>query len=591
MIIIGAGIYGLVAAKTYLQINPKIDLTIIDGDSSVGGVWSKSRVYPGLLVDSPSPSFEFSDLKIEDEFGIPNWSDLTGEVMAEYTERYARKFDILRHCKLNTHVTNIERDGKGWRVHMRPAGELLVNVNEAMTCDVLIVATGLFSKPNIPDVDTSAFTGLFMHSKDLRNQHAELAEDTIKSVVVVGGNKSSVEAVSACALAGKKVHWLIRKDGAGPTLLMNARMPNGQSGFKPVVCRWAQFNIPTIYRYRGLWDWFFSSGKSSLGNKAREWFWDFLTRRGLGDRYEKSEKGQMLKPDVCNIFWTAGGLAVAHDPELKLFDIINNSDMVQPARLSISSIQGNTFTLSDDSKFEADALVFATGWLPASTPVFSAELKAELGFPMPLDSPSESEVKYWKGLDASANAQIFSMYPMLASPPSGLKLREEKETQIRQLRTIIPTSLAAQGDRSIIFLGQLSNTQHFYFAETSALWGVAYLERLHVQDQYTGKKSEMDKEVALHNAFMKRRYPGRRNVPFAVLEIRDWMDVMLKDLGVRTDRNRLTWERENKGKWSWFGWKPWLAEWFQPYLPAAYRGIVDELLERAGEGDDKHIDT
>lgn len=264
--------------------------------------------------------------------------------------------------------------------------------------------------------------------------------------------------------------------------------------------------------------------------------------------------------------------------------------MVQPTRLSISSIQGNTFALSDGSKITADALVFATGWLPASNPLFSAELKAELGFPMPLDNLHYSEAQYWNDLDASANAEVFSMYPMLATPPSGLKLREEKETQLRQLRTIIPTSLAAQGDRSIIFLGQLSNTQHFYFAETSALWGISYLEHLHVQDKFTGKKGEMDKEVALHNAFMKRRYPGRRNVPFAVLEIRDWMDVMLKDLGVRTDRNRLMWERENLGRWSWFGWKPWLAEWFQPYLPASYNGIVEELLEFARERDGTNID-
>lgn len=44
-------------------------------------------------------------------------------------------------------------------------------------------------------------------------------------------------------------------------------------------------------------------------------------------------------------------------------------------------------------------------------------------------------------------------------------------------------------------------------------------------------------------------------MPVAVLEIRDWMDVMSKDLGVRTDRNRLAWERAYYRELGWgFGW-------------------------------------
>jgi dimethylaniline monooxygenase (N-oxide forming) len=276
-------------------------------------------------------------------------------------------------------------------------------------------------------------------------------------------------------------------------------------------------------------------------------------------------------------------LSVVHDAEVKLFDIVDKGELVHVARDSIKSVDRKTVTLSDGSEIEADALFFATGWLTASNPLFSSELTADLGFPRQKNSIPSAEAQYWDGLDTTADAQVLSMYPMLASPPPGVRVRKETETQLRQLRTIIPPSLASKGDRSIIFLGQLSNTQQFYFAETSALWGIAYLENLHVEDRFTDKKEEMDREVALHNAFMKRRYPGRRNVPFAVLEIRDWIDVMLRDLGIRTDRNRLQWERENKGKWSFWGLKPWVVEWFNPYLPVSYKGIVDELLERVGK--------
>jgi len=82
VIIVGSGIYGLVAAKTHLQINPKVDLTIIEKDETVGGVWSVSRIYQGLIVDGPTPMFEFSDMQMSDEFDMPKWSDVPGRIGA-----------------------------------------------------------------------------------------------------------------------------------------------------------------------------------------------------------------------------------------------------------------------------------------------------------------------------------------------------------------------------------------------------------------------------------------------------------------------------------------------------------------------------
>jgi dimethylaniline monooxygenase (N-oxide forming) len=61
VIIIGAGWYGLSAAKIYLSLFRATALTILDQDITVGGVWSKSHSYPGLLADSPPANFDFSD--------------------------------------------------------------------------------------------------------------------------------------------------------------------------------------------------------------------------------------------------------------------------------------------------------------------------------------------------------------------------------------------------------------------------------------------------------------------------------------------------------------------------------------------------
>lgn len=48
--IIGAGWYGLVSARTFLRLRPDANVLIIDSDNTVGGVWSKDRLYPNLVA-------------------------------------------------------------------------------------------------------------------------------------------------------------------------------------------------------------------------------------------------------------------------------------------------------------------------------------------------------------------------------------------------------------------------------------------------------------------------------------------------------------------------------------------------------------
>lgn len=48
--ILGAGVAGLINAYVLLQ-DGFMDITVITRDRSVGGVWSKDRVYPGLHIN------------------------------------------------------------------------------------------------------------------------------------------------------------------------------------------------------------------------------------------------------------------------------------------------------------------------------------------------------------------------------------------------------------------------------------------------------------------------------------------------------------------------------------------------------------
>ena len=284
-----------------------------------------------------------------------------------------------------------------------------------------------------------------------------------------------------------------------------------------------------------------------------------------------------------SIFWTASGISIAHESELKFLDIVNEGKLVHVARTSIESMGSHTIGLSNGKSIEADAVIFATGWESSCCSLFSPSMLSDLGLPMPLNSLSGEESAYWKALDAAADKEVLEVYPSLLNRPKEVVDRKISETPFRLFRTIIPPKFASRHDRSIVFLGQLANTQHTFFAEISTLWSIAYLEGLLPDGDLMGNKDAMDWEVALMLAFTRWRYPGRKNVPFAVFEIRDWMDKMLKELGLRTDRNRLHWVKTHPEETDWWGWKAWMFEWFEPYEPEVYKGIVQEFLDKIRE--------
>lgn len=237
-----------------------MELTIIDEDSTVGGVWSGPHSYPGLVADSCAAVFDYSDFPVDVEVGLGPWDDLPAEKVHEYMEHYVDKFQLRERCRLNTRVVRAERDelkmesGAIWKVlvestqHDGPDSG-----TETLLCDKLIVATRSSSIAKLPtDIDWTTFDGLIIHSKDVGAKYPQLVSDDIQRVTVVGGNKSAVDVVNMCALAGKEVDWLIRKEGSGPGFLFPARSN----------LRASTIASPNILVTKGFWHWFLHSGKA-----------------------------------------------------------------------------------------------------------------------------------------------------------------------------------------------------------------------------------------------------------------------------------------------------------------------------------------
>lgn len=304
VLIIGAGWTGLAAAKTYLQLFPAISLSIIDADTSIGGVWSSSRIYPGLIADSCAAIFDYSDFPMDEVLGIDRWADLPAEKVHEYLEKYVDRFELRGRLRLGTKVVGVAkleggRDGDGWDVEVEeaPVEEEGSVKREVLRCDKLIVATGTASTPNMPQgIDWKAFEGPVMHSKDVGTKHNLLTADTVKRVTVVGGNKSAVDVVNLCALAGKEVDWIVRKEGYGPGVLFEARTHGIHAGAIKAI-RATAIPSTNVLATTGFWYRFFHSGKSWLGTHLLKFILSKLDDSTMS-MYEQNENTMKIAPDM-----------------------------------------------------------------------------------------------------------------------------------------------------------------------------------------------------------------------------------------------------------------------------------------------------
>ena len=109
LVIIGAGIHGLVTAKTYLEVKPATKIVILDQARTLGGTWAEERLYPGLKTNNMIGTYEFSDfLMREERFGVRKWQHIPGTVNHEYLQQYAQEFDLVSRIRLNTKVRSAE---------------------------------------------------------------------------------------------------------------------------------------------------------------------------------------------------------------------------------------------------------------------------------------------------------------------------------------------------------------------------------------------------------------------------------------------------------------------------------------------------
>lgn len=140
--LIPSGLYGLIAAKTYLQVVGTYDqeqglpnvtetktatqipdcfnqpkdtttnglghLLVLDAASDIGGTWAEERLYPNLLSQNSYGLYEFSDLPLshvvpEEKTGVGK-QFIAGWKINRYLQAWVAKWRLRKHIRLNCRV-------------------------------------------------------------------------------------------------------------------------------------------------------------------------------------------------------------------------------------------------------------------------------------------------------------------------------------------------------------------------------------------------------------------------------------------------------------------------------------------------------
>ncbi|KAI1416787.1 putative dimethylaniline monooxygenase [Hypoxylon sp. FL1857] len=564
VIVVGAGLTGIIAAQRLLQAHPETRLAILEHDYCVGGVWSERRIYPSFWTQWTHGIAEFSDMPMDRP---PDEDCMNDLFRAKYTTKYLEDYvNNMSHAgwtlrdriQFNTHVESIRKVNGRWQLL---CVDTISKSERSMFASRLMIANGQSSVPNVPNLPGEEhFNGKIIHSIDF-GQSDVVQDKSIQHVSVIGAGKSAADMVYEAVKAGKTVSWIIRKTGNGSL---------GAAAFAPI-------DLPTPYKngveasqarimaslqpsylilYRSWWTWLLHS--TNLGAKLVNKIFSLLdnsVRKYAGYRERKSDKGfEKLEYDN-EIIWQNGTAGGCHFADF--WPLV--AEKVYVHRADVKLLSGNELYLDDENNthFPCDAVLCGTGW-KCGLGMFDNRTLIELGLPYPKDIEPQEETAKWEKLVGKADEQILKRFVMLRNPPKHYH-KYETCTPYRLYHTMAPVN-----DDSILFMNHVVAGAKLFAAEAQAIWAVAYWDKAFPLPSVV----EREDDIAHMIAWNKRRYLSNGELGnFAAFDSVPYVDRLFDEIGVTSHRKR-----------------GWLRNMFAPIMPADVGKVWHEYLARRTKG-------
>ncbi|CAO3608134.1 unnamed protein product [Cunninghamella blakesleeana] len=249
--IIGGGPGGLVTAKQLKAEKVFDKITIFERKEQLGGTWVyspevndnpplpstdalkvnpqseqnpfnnlNSPIYPNLHTNLPTNVMQYRDFDFDSD--APLFP--THKHVLNYLNQFATKYELNSHIKLNTSVIHADYNElkKEWNLTLqvkKPSStttEKNKNENDSLiyneTFDALIVATGHYSIPYVPDFDgiehLKKNNVSWNHSRDYR--HPDIFKN--KNILIIGSGSSALDIVRETSFFATKVYHCVRSD-------------------------------------------------------------------------------------------------------------------------------------------------------------------------------------------------------------------------------------------------------------------------------------------------------------------------------------------------------------------------------------------
>ncbi len=203
--IIGAGVAGLVAAKTFAARGHRV--IILERSGDLGGVWEPARSYPEVQTQSPKELYRYTDKPMPDSY--PEWPN--GPQVHAYLIEYAKDHGLMPRMRFNSTVVGMARRNSGvpgWLLEIRTSDG---NVTRE-EFDFVAACTGQFNEPQTishPGEDAFKATGgKILHSA----QHTDASIVKGKKVVILGGSKSATDIAVNSVNAGASEVTLVYRE-------------------------------------------------------------------------------------------------------------------------------------------------------------------------------------------------------------------------------------------------------------------------------------------------------------------------------------------------------------------------------------------